>query len=105
MESPLNNEIVVGTVKKAEIFEESRKPEMFKLWIDTGEKVQSAAQLGYNYTTNQVEGRQVLCVKDLGSVSIAGFESEVLTLGVPDSNGNPVLVDPDEKVPENGKLY
>lgn len=105
MENPLENEIVVGEVKKAERFEEARKPEMFKLWIDIGEEVQSAAQLGYNHEPGEVEGSQVLCVTDLGEVRIAGFKSEVLTLGVPDEEGNPVLVTPKEEVPNGGELY
>ncbi len=106
MENPLSNDIEVGTVSQVEEFEESRKPEMFKLWIDLGDReVQSAAQLGYNHTVEEVEGSQVLCVLDLGEVRIAGFKSEALTVGVPDEDGNPVLVSPEEKVPEGGKLY
>lgn len=99
-------EITVGTVVEAERLEEAEKPEMFKLWIDLGgEEVQSAAQLGYNHEPRNVEGRQVLCVTDLGEMRIAGFKSEVLTLGVPDEDGNPVLVSTEEKVPEGGELY
>ncbi len=106
MTSMLENEIVVGKVEEAESFDEANKPEMFKLWIDTGEeKVQSAAQLGYNQEPEEVEGQQVLCVTDLGNVRIAGFKSEVLTVGVPDEDGNPVLVSPDKEVPEGGQLY
>lgn len=102
----LENEIKVGEVVEAEEFEEAEKPEMFKLWIDIGgEKVQSAAQLGYNHDVEEVEESQVLCVTDLGSVRIAGFKSEVLTVGVPDGEGNPVLVAPCEEVPEGGELY
>lgn len=106
MTSVFERKIVAGTVVKAEKFDESEKPEMFKLWIDIGsEKVQSAAQLGYNHEPGEVEGRQVLCVTDLGEMRIAGFRSEVLTLGVPDEDGNPVLVSPDKEVPEGGQLY
>lgn len=106
MENLLDNEILVGKILKAEEFEEARKPEMFKLWIDIGDKkVQSAAQLGYNHTTEEVKGLKVLCVVDLGEVRVAGFKSEVLTVGVPGQNGNPVLVTPEKDVPEGGKLY
>jgi tRNA-binding protein len=106
METPLGNEIVVGEIIRAEEFEEARKPKMFKLWIDLGEhKVQSAAQLGYNHSIDGVEGLKVLCVTDLGEVKITDFRSEVLTLGVPDKNGNPVLVTPEIDVPKGGKLY
>lgn len=106
MENPLDNEIVVGEILRAEEFQESNKPEMFKLWIDLGEeKVQSAAQLGYNHTVEDVEGLKVLCVTDLGEVRIAGFKSEALTVGVPGQEGNPVLVTTEKDAPNGGRLY
>ncbi len=102
----LDSHILVGRVKEAEKFAGAEKPEMFRLWIDLGDReVQSAAQLGYNHTVEEVEDSLVLCATDLGSVRIAGFKSEVLTLGVPDKDGNPVLVRPDREVPEGGELY
>jgi tRNA-binding protein len=106
MVSPLENDIRVGRVKEAETFEEANKPEMFKLWIEIGgEEFQSAAQLGYNHSVDEVKGSQVLCVTGLGEVRIAGFKSQVLTVGVPDEDGNPVLVSPKEEVPDGGELY
>lgn len=99
-------DIRVGTVEKAEDFSEAEKPEMSKLWLSVGEEsYQSAAQTGYNYEPEDLEGRQVLCVTDLGEVRIAGFKSEVLVVGVPDEEDNPVLVGPDREVPECGRLY
>jgi len=96
----------VGEVLAAEPFPEARKPELAKLEIDLGdETVQSAAQTGYNHDPDELVGRQVLCATNLGTVNIAGFESEVLTVGVPDEDGNPVLVVPDEDVPIGGELY
>ncbi|MFB6190662.1 MAG: tRNA-binding protein [Candidatus Nanohaloarchaea archaeon] len=104
--NPLENDIEVGTVKTAEKFEQARKPEMFKLVIELGDsEVQSAAQLGYHHEPDEVEGEQVLCVTDLDPVRIAGFKSEVLTVGVPGDDGNPVLVVPEEEVPDGGELY
>ena len=96
----------VGEVVAAEAFPEARKPELAKLEIDLGEEtVQSAAQTGYNYDPADLVGRQVLCATDLGTVNVAGYESEALTVGVPDEDGNPVLVGPDEAVPPGGELY
>jgi tRNA-binding protein len=104
-ETPLENEIKVGKILSAEKLD-SDKPQMFKMEIDLGgEKVQSAAQLGYNHEPEEVEGKQVLCCTDLGEIRIAGFKSEVLTLGVPDENGNPGLVTPEEEDPQGGELY
>lgn len=96
----------VGTVIDAEDFPETRKPEMAKLRIDLGDEViQSAAQTGFNYDPEDLVGRQVLCATNLGTVNIAGFESQALTVGVPDEDGHPVLVGPDDVVPDGGELY
>lgn len=105
-ETALESEIKVGEIVDAEKFEDARKPKLAKLVIDLGDvKVQSAAQLLYNHEVEELEGTQVLCAKGLGTVNIAGFESEVLTLGVPGEDGNPVLVTPDEEVPVGNFLY
>lgn len=105
-DSPFDVTIRVGAVRSAEAFPEARTPELCKLWIDLGgREVQSAAQLGFHYDVADLPGRQVLCATDLGPVNIAGFESEVLTIGVPGADGNPVLVVPDHDVPLGGVLY
>jgi tRNA-binding protein len=106
MESPFDVTIRVGEVRSAVPFENARKPELVKLEIDLGERVvRSAAQLGYHHAADDLVGRQVLCAVDLGTVNIAGFESEALTVSVPGSDGKPVLVTPDEDVPLGGVLY
>ncbi len=106
VEDPLKVTIKVGEVKKAEEFSEARKPNMCKLWIDLGsEKVRSAAQLLYHHSVEELEGKQVLCATDIGEVKIAGFDSQVLTVGVPGEDGNPVLVTPEKEVPNGGLLY
>ena len=106
VDSPFDAEIRVGEVLSAEAFPETNKPKMVKLRVDLGEEtVQSAAQLGYNHDPAALPGRQVLCATGLGSVRIAGFKSEALTVGVPDEDGHPVLVTPDQEVPLGGPLY
>lgn len=96
----------VGHVRAAEPFPEANKPELVKLRIDLGDReVRSAAQLGYNYEPDELVGRQVLCATDLGTVTVAGYESEVLTVGVPDEDDHPVLVTPEREVPAGGRLY
>jgi len=102
----LDTTVRVAEIVDAEAFEEARKPELFKLTLDLGEEtLDSAAQLGYNHDPDGVVGRQVLCATDLGTVNIAGYESEALTLGVPDDDGHPVLVAPTADVPLGGELY
>ncbi len=107
MDTPFENTIRVGEIVRAEAFPEARKPHMTKLWIDLGEEslVQSAGQLDYHYDAADLEGRRVLCGTDLGSVRVAGFKSEVLTVGVPSEAGYPVLVSPDEQGVLGGILY
>ena len=98
VDSPFDVEFRVGEITRAESFPETDKEAMTKCWIDLGEKeIQSAAQLDYHYDPADLVGRRVLCATNLGSVRIAGFESEALTVGVPSDDGYPVLVSPDEE--------
>ncbi|MFD1646750.1 tRNA-binding protein [Haloarchaeobius litoreus] len=106
MSGPFDVRIRVAEVVDAEPFPEARKPELVKLTLDVGgEELQSAAQLGYHHDVGDLPGQQVLCATNLGTVNIAGYVSEALTVGVPGDDGNPVLVTPDEDVPLGGELY
>jgi tRNA-binding protein len=106
MTSPFETTFRVAEIVDAEPFTEARKPELVKLQLDLGdERRRSAAGLGYNHDVEALPGRQVLAATGLGTVTIAGFESEALVVGVPDEDGNPVLVAPDEDVPLGGELY
>ncbi|ELY52981.1 tRNA-binding protein [Natronolimnohabitans innermongolicus] len=107
VENPFDVEIRVGNVLEADAFPEAEKSKMTKLWIDLGEygEVQSAAQLDHHYEPAELEGRQVLCATTLGSVRIAGFKSEVLTVCVPGEEEYPVLVEPESDVPLGGLLF
>lgn len=100
-------EIRVGTIVDAEEFPRARKP-LYRLTIDFGPDIgtrRSAAGLPPRYGLDELRGRQVLAVLNLGVRNIAGFESECLTLGVPDVDGEPILVAPTRKVPDGGRLY
>jgi tRNA-binding protein len=65
----------------------------------------SSAQLTQRYTADELVGRQVLAVINFPPRQIATFLSEVLVLGVPDANGNVVLVQPEADVPLSGRLF
>ena len=100
-------DIRVGTITDAQPFPEARKP-AFKLVIDFGPDIgvkKSSAQLTVHYKPDQLIGRQVCAVVNFPPRQIGPFMSEVLTLGMPDDDGSVVLVKPDFKVPNGGKLF
>jgi len=96
----------VGRITRAELNERARKPS-YKLWLDfgpLGEKT-SSAQLVANYRAEELVGRLVVGAVNLGTRNIAGFQSEVLVLGLPDSLGNVVLLAVEREVPLGGRVY
>ena len=99
-------DVRVGRIIRAELNAKARQP-AYKLWIDFGPlgERRSSAQLTDLYDAGELAGRLVLAAMNLGSRSIAGFESEVLVLGVPDANGHVVLITPDSDVPLGGRMY
>ena len=100
-------DIRVGTITDAQPFPQARKP-AFKLVIDFGPEIgvkRSSAQLTIHYKADQLIGRQVCAVVNFPPRQIGPFMSEVLTLGMPDDDGSVVLVKPDFKVPNGGKLF
>jgi tRNA-binding protein len=100
-------DIRVGTIINAQAFPEARKP-AYKLVIDFGPEIgpkRSSAQLAVHYRPDQLIGRQVCAVVNFAPRQIGPFISEVLTLGMPDGDGTVVLIKPDFKVPNGGKLF
>lgn len=100
-------EVRVGTIVDAQPFPEARKPAI-RLWVDLGEGLgvkRSSAQVTVHYAPETLVGRQVVAVTNLPPRRIAGFESEVLVLGVPDADGAVVLLRPDGAVPDGGRMF
>lgn len=100
-------DIRAGTIIRAEPYPEARVPAI-KLWIDFGEQVgekRSSAQITRHYDPAELIGRQVLAVVNFPPRQIGKVRSEVLVLGLPDADGQVVLIGPDRPVPDGGRMY
>ncbi|TCS60892.1 tRNA-binding protein [Varunaivibrio sulfuroxidans] len=100
-------DIRVGTVVRAEAFPEARKPAI-KLWVDFGPEIgekKTSAQITDLYTPETLIGRQVAGVVNFPPRQIGPFMSEFLVLGFPGPGAEVVLIAPDQRVPNGGKLH
>ena len=103
----LNVDIRVGTVIRAEPFPEARKPAI-KMWIDFGDEIgvrKTSAQVTAHYTPEQLVGKQVMGVVNFPPRQIGPFMSEVLVLGLSDTNGDIVLLGPDRSIPNGERMH
>jgi tRNA-binding protein len=96
-------DIRVGRIIDVQEFPEAKKP-AYKLKIDLGFAIKNSSAQFAHYKKEELIGRLVLCVVNFPIKKIANFESEVLTLGVPDENGRWIAVSPDRNVPVGGKM-
>ena len=100
-------DIRAGTILHAEPLEGARKP-AFKLRIDFGPEIGekwSSAQITVRHRAEDLAGTQICAVVNFAPKRIAGFLSEVLTLGMNDADGNVVLIRPQFPVPNGSRLY
>jgi tRNA-binding protein len=103
----LKVDIRVGTIIRAEPYPEARNPS-FKLYVDFGPKIgerKTSAQVTVHYTLEELIGKQVAAVINFPAKQIGKFMSEILVLGFPDENGGVVLVEPNRKVANGGRLF
>jgi tRNA-binding protein len=103
----LKVDIRVGEIVRAEPFPEARKPAI-KLWVDFGPEIgerKSSAQITAHYAADDLPGKRVLGVVNFPPRQIGRFMSEVLVLGLPDAEGEVVLITPDKDVPLGGRMF
>ena len=103
----LRADVRVGTIISATPFPEARKPAI-KLVIDFGPVIgtrKSTAQITRHYQPADLVGTQVIVVVNFAPRQIGKFVSQVLTLGVPDADGEVVLLRPTVPVPDGGRLF
>jgi len=103
----LQVDIRVGRIMRAEPFPQAHKP-AYKLIMDFGPEIgerKSSAQITRHYDIEDLPGRLVLAVVNFAPRQIGKFMSQVLVLGVPDADGEVVLLAPDKDVPVGGRMF
>ena len=99
-------DIRIGTVVKANLFPEARKP-AYILHVDFGPEVgmlKSSAQITDLYSPDDLVGRQVLGVVNLPKKQIGPVRSECLITGFTQVDGSVVLAQPGQPVANGLKL-
>tara|TARA_B100000965_G_scaffold207792_1_gene173666 strand:- start:160 stop:474 length:315 start_codon:yes stop_codon:yes gene_type:complete len=101
-------DIRVGEIVRVEPYPEAKKPAL-KLWIDFGPELgerKSSAQITKYYSPETLVGRQIIAVVNFKPRQIGKFISEVLVLGVPDGEGDGViLVEPEAEALLGGRVH
>lgn len=99
-------DVRVGRISRCEPNAKARVP-AYCLWIDFGPLGMrtSSAKLTELYTVEDLIGREIVAAMNLGTRKVAGFDSEVLVLGLPSEDGHVVLISPDRDVPLGGRVY
>ena len=100
-------EIRLGTIISVEFNDKLQRP-AFILHIDFGAELgvkKSSAQLTKNYKAEQLMYKQIAAVVNFPKKQIGNLISEVLVLGFPDDNNEPILISPDKKLVNGGQLY
>ena len=100
-------DIRLGTIIEANKYDKLKIPSVL-LKIDFGNEIgikKSSAQIRRNYDLNDLINKQVIAVVNFKPKQIGKILSEVLVLGLPDENNEPILLSPDKNLNNGVKLY
>lgn len=98
-------DIRVGTIAEVTDFPKARKPS-FQIKVDFGSLgiKRSSAQITSLYSKEELIGKQVVAVVNFPPKQIASFYSECLILGVYTEQNEVVLLQPERKVQNGGRI-
>lgn len=102
-------EMRVGKIISVKENDKAYKP-AYLLQIDFGEDFgtkQSSAQI-VNYDQKELLNKNVVCITNFPTKVVAGYRSEVLVLGVENTDGDIILLtvdDKDKNVPLGNRIY
>ena len=100
-------DIRLGTIIDAQEYDKLHNPSII-LKIDFGKEIgikKSSAQLRKNYNSNSLINKQIIAVVNFSPKQIGKIISEVLVLGIPDEENEPILLFPDRKLVNGKRLY
>jgi tRNA-binding protein len=99
-------DVRVGRITAATLNPKAHTP-AYRLEIDFGPvgTRTSSAQLTALYAPDDLVGRQVIAVVNLPPRRVAGVESQVLVLGVPDEDGNVIVLSTERDAPLGSRMY
>jgi tRNA-binding protein len=96
----------IGKIIEVEEFSRAEKS-AYKLKIDFGNLgiKTSSAQITDLYSKEDLMERLIVAVVNFPPKNIAGFQSEVLVLGIPDNKGRVILLKPDKDSPLGSRVF
>lgn len=94
----------VGTIVSADSFPKANKP-AYQLTIDFGPLgiKRSSAQITQRYALEELPGKQIIAVVNLGTKKITDFESQCLVLGASAEQGI-TLLSPETPLPNGQQI-
>ena len=98
-------EMRAGTISRVEDFPEANIP-AYKIWADFGELgiMKSSARVTRLYSKTDLLGRQIIGVTNFPPKQIGTFMSQFLVTGFILENGDVVLAEPQQSVPNGCRL-